>query len=268
LNSLSLPRAATGDSAVEWADGLAAAGYPCFRIDLPGLGDSGGSTPGDFLDYINSGGYARAVAGAANELVARFRLSGVLLFGHCAGAVSAVFAAAAAEGCKGLVLLDPYFHLNQAVRPLVRQQLSNWARASKLGNRLSDVYYRLRAVVRRLRRDPLPKNANRRLLGRWKDVAAGGLPILYLKAPGLKASGTKPRVGEFDYLQHALDLAGPRGQVQVQLIEGTDHSFANRAGRAAVLAHTQKWLRARFPLPSDGGDAAGGARVPAGARGR
>src|SRR3974377_1340688 len=40
LNSLSLPRSATGDSAVHWADAFAASGYPSIRIDLTGLGDS------------------------------------------------------------------------------------------------------------------------------------------------------------------------------------------------------------------------------------
>ncbi len=264
LNSLSFPRAATGDSAVYWADALARAGYPSFRIDLPGLGDSEGSIPGDFLTYINSGGYAQSISLAVKELLVRFRLSGMLLFGHCAGAVSGIFAAAMAKECKGLVLMDPYFHLNQAVRSRMRQGLSNWARRSNLGSLLSDAYYRFWAFLLHLRHHALPKNANRQLLARWKDVAASGLPILYLKAPSLKAPGTKPRVGEFDYLQHILDLAGPRSQVVVQLIEGTDHSFANRLGRASVLAHTQKWLRSWFPLPQFNGAAVSDTRIPAG----
>jgi pimeloyl-ACP methyl ester carboxylesterase len=263
LNSLAFPRAATGDSAVFWADALAAAGYSSFRIDLPGLGDSEGAIPGDFLDYINSGGYAQTISLAVKELRTRFQLSGMLLFGHCAGAVSAIFAAAGKE-FRGLVLMDPYFHLNQAVRSPVRQGLSNWARRSKLGSLLSDAYYRFRAILLHLRHNALPKNANRQLLERWKDVASSGLPILYLKAPSLKAPGTKPRVGEFDYLQHILDLAGPRSQVVVQLIECTDHSFANRLGRASVLAHIQKWLHSRFPLPQSNGTAASDTRIRAG----
>jgi len=76
LNSLSLPRAASGDSAVHWADSIAEHGYPAFRIDLPGLGDSGGSASTDLLDFINSGGFAPVAAAAAKELVDRFGLSG------------------------------------------------------------------------------------------------------------------------------------------------------------------------------------------------
>ena len=87
---------------------------------------------------------------------------------------------------------------------------------------------------------------------------------MYLKAPDLKAPGVAPRVGEFDYLQHILDLAGPRSRVVVQLIEGTDHSFANRLGRTSVLTYTEKWLRSCFPLPQSNGAAVSDSRIPAG----
>jgi pimeloyl-ACP methyl ester carboxylesterase len=248
LNSLSLPRTATGDSAVYWANAFADDGYPCFRMDLPGLGDSDGEFPGDFLDFVNSGGYAAIASSKIKELVARFNLSSVVIMGHCAGAVSAIHAAASCKECKGLVLLDPYFHLNQAVRPKVRQELSVWARRSNVGKVLSNVYDRMRDLLLHLKRNALPKNANLPLLSRWKELASSGLPILLLKAPGLKAPGTKPRVGEFDYLKHILDLAGRKSLIVVQLIEGTDHSFANRLGRSAVREHTRNWLDTIFPL--------------------
>ena len=67
-------------------------------------------------------------------------------------------------------------------------------------------------------------------------MATTGMPILILKAPGLKAVGKKPRVGQFDYLKYVTKLAGSKSQVTIELIEGTDHSFANRVGRAAVRA--------------------------------
>jgi pimeloyl-ACP methyl ester carboxylesterase len=147
LNSLSLPRAATGDSSVYWAECFAACGYPSFRIDLPGLGDSDGNLPQDLLGFINSGGFKSAAAQKVRELVESFNLSGIVLFGHCAGAVSSLFAAAKLPECKGLILLDVYFHLPQAVRPVMRRKLSDWALKSRLGRIASDIYHQLRTQM-------------------------------------------------------------------------------------------------------------------------
>jgi|HubBroStandDraft_5_1064220.scaffolds.fasta_scaffold18210_3 alpha-beta hydrolase superfamily lysophospholipase len=248
LNSLSLPRAYTGDAAVYWAESFAESGYPTFRIDLPGLGDSDGSLPADLLDFVNSGGFAGATADKVRELVERFNLSGVIIVGHCAGIIGALFAAEKSPQCQGLVLMDPYFHLKQAVRPKVRQKLSDWALHSSTGRFASNVYDQLRKFYRGLRGAKPPANANFPLLKCWKDVATTGLPILLLKAPARKATGTKPRAGEFDYLQHVLKLAGRRSQVTVKFVDGTDHSFANKAGRSAIRQHTENWLKSCFPM--------------------
>jgi len=248
VNSLSLPRAASGDSAVYWADSMAAHGYPAFRIDLPGLGDSEGEASPDLLDTISSGDLAAVGAGAAKQLVQRFGLTGMVIFGHCAGAVSALFAGAASSECAGLILLDPYFHLPQAKRPKVRQELSDWARRSRVGAFLSNSYDRARKLRLALRGSALPGNANSALLARWKQVAAAGLPILLLKAPGIKAQGSKPRAGEFDYIGYVLKLAGRKSRVSVDFVEGADHSFANHAGRKAVERLIAGWLTAQFPL--------------------
>ncbi len=249
LNSLSIPRTATGDSAVYWADFLAQRGYPAFRLDLPGLGDSCGDVPNELLDFINDGGFGPITASKTKELVQRFGLSGVVIVGHCAGAITAVHAAAACPECKGLVLMDPYFHLQKASRPKVRQELSDWARRSKLGGLFSNIYDVVRDIRLLFLRNSPPGNANFPLLGRWRQVASAGLPILLLKAPGLKTSGTQPRVGEFDYLKYVFGLAGRKSQVAVQLIADADHSFANRAGRASVGQHLENWLTTYFPLP-------------------
>jgi pimeloyl-ACP methyl ester carboxylesterase len=248
LNSLSLPRAASGDSAVRWADSIAECGYPAFRIDLPGLGDSDGDSSTDLLDFINAGGFATVAAATAKELVNRYGLSGLVIFGHCAGSVSAIFAAAASRECKGLILLDPYFHLPQAKRSKLRQELSDWARRSRTGRFLSNVYDRARNLLLFVRGRALPGNANSRLLVRWKEVATAGLPILLLNAPGIKAQGAKPRVGQFDYIDHVVEMAGRKSRVLVEFVEGADHSFANIEGREAVQRHIESWLVSHFPL--------------------
>ena len=248
LNSLSLPRAATGDSAVLWADSCAEWGYPSFRFDLPGLGDSAGDITTDLLDFINSGGYESIAAASVKELVERMGLSGAVIIGHCAGSVSALYAAAACKECKGLILMDPYFHLPQMIRPTMRRKLSEWARSSRIGAAASDLYDRWSDLLLLVRGERPPGNANFRLLSCWKQVTTTGLPVLMLKAPGLKAAGTKARLGQFDYLKHVMKLAGNKNQVTIKLIEGTDHSFANRTGRAAVRQQIGSWLESYFPL--------------------
>jgi alpha-beta hydrolase superfamily lysophospholipase len=247
LNSLSLPRAATGDSAVYWADAFAECGYPSFRFDLPGLGDTFGAIPNELLDFINAQGYASITAAKMKELTQRYDLSGVVIVAHCAGGVTAISAAASCQECAGLVLMDPYFHLTKAIRPQVRQKLSDWARRSKIGMLCSNIYDLVRKVRLYFRRNSPPQNANFPLLARWKQVASSGLPIFIIKAPGLKASGTKARAGEFDYLKYVLDTAGRKSRVTVEFIEGTDHSFANRIGRARVRERVANWLDAFFP---------------------
>ena len=250
LNSLFLPRTATGDSAVYWAEAFAQCGYPSFRVDLPGLGDSDAPLNTALLDFINAGGYESIAAAKIKELVERFHLSGVVILGHCAGAVSAVFAAAASKECKGMVLLDPYFFLPQQMKKSKAwKRLVRWGSESRFGGFMSSVYDRLKKIHLFLRGSAPPGNANFPLLQRWKEVAAArSLPVLLFKAPGRKAAGTKPRMGEFDYLKHVLTLAGRRGKVSVQLIEGTDHSFANRVGREAVRQHVEQWLQVHFPV--------------------
>jgi pimeloyl-ACP methyl ester carboxylesterase len=248
LNSLALPRAATGDSAVYWAAAFADRGYPAFRFDLPGLGDSDGETSTGLLDFINAGGYAPSATALAKELAARAGISGVVIMGHCAGSVTAVFAAAACEQCKGLILMDPYFHLLVAKRPEVREKLSDWVRRSSIGRMLSNLYDRAKVVRLFLRGSAPPGNANVALLTRWKQVAGAGLPILMFKAPGIKATGSKPRLGEFDYIQHVLKLAGRKNRVMLKTVEKADHSFANRAGREAVRQEIESWLDMYFPL--------------------
>lgn len=248
VNSLSLPRAASGDSAVHWAESVAEHGYPSFRIDLPGLGDSAGYASTDLLDTVNAGGFASVATAASKQLVKRFGLSGIVIFGHCAGAVSALFTGAASSDCKGLILLDPYFHLPRAQRSIVRTQLSDWARRSRFGGVASNLYDRLRNLRSLLRGGALPASANTQLLARWKQLATSGMPILMLKAPGIKTQGSKPRLGEFDYIEHVVKLAGRKNRLAQEFVESADHSFANRQGREAVERHIVGWLAANFPL--------------------
>lgn len=250
FNGYSATRAGHGDAAVYWADSFAERGYPAFRLDLPGFGDSDGEPPTEWLDFINMGGYAPVASAKIRELVARFNLSGVVIMGQCSGAVSAICTAATTKDCKGLILMEPYFHLPHTIGPKIRQQLNFWTLQSRLGGLLSKIYGLLKEIRLFLSANSAPGNANFLLLRNWKELASMGLPILILMVPGRATRGTKPKFGEFDYLKHVVDLAGRRSQVVISLVDGANHTFANREGRAAVLRHVEHWLNTCFPLLS------------------
>lgn len=216
-NSGVMPRAATGDSAVYWADCFARAGYPTFRFDLEGLGDSDGRAPTrvlDFLSRVNTGHYAPQVRAIAKNITDRFDLSSVVLVAHCGGTVSAVYAAASANEVKGLVLMDPYFHLQEVGR---QRELTG------------------------AQQNGLPSNANQPLIDCWNRIASSGTPMLVLTAPSFRAKG-----GGFDYLDY-LTTSNP-GNVTVEAVENTPHSFAEGPGRDEVRKRIERWLGTWFPV--------------------
>jgi pimeloyl-ACP methyl ester carboxylesterase len=251
LNSLSPTRAAHGDSAVYWADSFAERGYPSFRLDLPGFGDSDGDPPTGLLAFIHRGGYSSITTVKIRELVTRFNLSGVVLVGQCAGSVSALYTAAACPECKGLVLMDPYFHLPPVIKAAIPQQRGGRPLQSRF--RLSsNVHDLLKKIGLFLRGAVPPENANLPLLRRWKEMASTGLPILILRPPpSRKDDGMKPSADEFDYFKYLLGLAGCRSQVVIKVLDGADHSFASRLGRVAVRQRIEQWLNTCFPLIKD-----------------
>jgi pimeloyl-ACP methyl ester carboxylesterase len=257
------PRAAPGDSAVEWADALAKRGYPSFRFDLPGLGDSDGDLSAKEIDFdglVNEGAFGSVISGVANQLADRFKLSGMVVIGHCAGAVTALYSAAANSRITGLILLDPYFYTqyaNESQNVLARSQqrivgklLADRPGPSILGGAASKaisvmrkLYYRLTLVRRLVRPKKLPDAANLPLVRCWKQLASSGLPMLVLRS-----SFSTPKLGEFDYIHDLHALSDSRCRVSVILIEGATHAFAERRAKDQFLKHTEPWLRGCFPL--------------------
>jgi pimeloyl-ACP methyl ester carboxylesterase len=246
MNALSSPRSLVGDSGAYWATCFADRGYPSFRFDLPGLGDSYGEIPNDLLRFTNEGGYASVASSKTGELVQRHRLSGAVMFGHCAGATTAIYAASNCTDCKGLILMDPYFNLPKALTSTLPSGLVLWARRSKVGAMIRTTYDRVREFPGTLRKGGLPANANFSLISRFKQVVSRGVPLLIFRAYQ-PAVGSGTGEAGFDYLAYMSSFAVRSNQFSIKTIEATDHSFSNRAGRLAVRQHTETWLSEYFP---------------------
>lgn len=247
LNSMSPTRAARGDSSVRWAEWHAELGYPAFRIDLPGFGDADTDPPPALQDVFNLGGYTATTCSVIDQLVARFQLSGVVLFGLCAGALTAIYAAAASRECRGMVLLDPYFHLPLVAKPSTAKKLGRLIPPGVLRRTLRGVADKVRAARERRQTTKMPENANRGLLDQWKKATSKGTPVLIINA-----SANPPKGQDFNYIDYIRTLNVSQGQVALKVVDGADHTFSNRRGLNAVKQITEEWLGGNYPLERAG----------------
>ena len=271
FNSGFLPRSAQGDLLAHLADRIAAAGFPAFRFDLPGLGDSEGDLPEDAVTFVRSvekGVLAPFASALAAKLVRVHGLEKIIVGGLCGGGITALFGAAASKGSRigGVLMLDPIFNLVQVQEPQLQQksraarwkeswlirlkavyeELRVWILSQRLSAPLQKIYGRLKAARnshRPIRGRPLlqglPKEANLKLIQRFERLMATKLPMLVITAQDPRRAGDS-----FDYLEYIL--RNGRGRVDCRKIEGTNHSFLEGNGPKAVRELTNEWLKANF----------------------
>ena len=266
LNSGSLPRSSRGDLNVHLADSLADRGFKCFRIDLPGLGDSQGEIPQEYVEFyelVQEGTYAEPVVRIERELRRTYGLTGVVLVGICGGAQTSVFAAAKdhGDGVAGLVLLDMPFFLYRRSNPAAQDQgdhslgsriftrilgvkarMHDWVLAQKWEPLATKVYNRLKRITNRTRAGSMPPNTNLALLRTLSSLLDQEIPVLLITA-----RSPIPEPPSFDYIGY---LGGPVGEKLTHVeIHRTTHSFVENGGAEAVLKAISDWLVRISPSP-------------------
>ncbi len=272
------PRSWEGDLAVALSDSLATAGLTTVRMDLPGLGDSEGDLPEDFLsliDNIQEGGFAKVANECMDRLRAQLGFQRFILGGHCGGAITDFFAVSSrtADLPIGIFSLDTAFHLVRgaqppAGKPQVAPPRATWAQRkevlrnefrtallnSPVGAPLQKTVQCVRDFVRHNRphhvhpvaedrgrpdtQQPLPPEANLRLLKCVDQVLQTGVPLLFVKAedPGKQLG--------FDYLAYVLSRR--QGKVTDKRIAGTDHGFLAGDGKPRLLECVTEWIQKEF----------------------
>jgi len=257
VNSGSLPRSSRGDLYAHLGDALAERGFGCFRVDLPGLGDSQGEVPQEFVEFyrlVQDGEYGECVVAMARELREKYGLTGLVLGGICGGAQTSVFAAAKAHGAgiAGLILLDmPFFRYRSsspsvAKKPSLRRRMfsgfrgaearmRDWVLGQKWEPLATRVYYRFKKMTGRTKAGVLPPDSNLVLIKALAGLLGQGIPALMVTAHPLIQ---EPQ--SFDYIGHLAGQAG--GRLERAKIQGTTHSFVENGGSEAVFRAVASWL--------------------------
>lgn len=229
---------------------LAAAGTPCLRFDLRGMGDSSGAP----VDYLHAGDDIDAAIEAFKARCPQLR--GVVLWGLCDGAAAILLHAATRPDIAGLVLLNPWVrqehtHAQSLVRHYYWNRLRSkdfWRKLLRGGVNISGSVRGLLAALRQSRATPAaaqetPAAPTRdtyiaRMAACWHDCTAPSLVLL---------SGDDLVAAEFrglcrdDSRWHSL-LRRP--QVRCVDLAGADHTFSSAGHRAEVEALTLEFVAA------------------------
>lgn len=266
-------RAGPANLSVELAERLAEHGYPAFRFDLPGLGDSPGDLPADFETYwefVEQGGQAAWTSKLVAALKQQFTLPGLLLGGLCGGALTAVFAAAHLNSqVQGLLLFDiqpirsrpplakeaatatgPHQRESQESRipsqPARTQlhKMTQWVRDKARHSRGHELLRHGRdwvvCIGATFAAPRFPRNANLPLISALEKLRDARLPMLVLLAPN-----ANPQI-----LKRDLFPLNKRRQVTIIDIAKTNHLFTSGGGKKAAVDQVQRWVTTQFP-PAD-----------------
>jgi pimeloyl-ACP methyl ester carboxylesterase len=261
LNSGPAPRSGNSDLPAHIGDRLASRGIPVFRFDLPGLGDSTGSTPAEFNAYwkeVLSGRNDDATLALIVKLKQEFGLSGVIVGGLCAAAVPTLRVASSQIGAiAGVILMEPAVRFGNeyipespqtnmpAISPgssktKLRRLFSarEWLRFLTGDNRVATMLRPLRPYLIRIQLwlfgHTLHGDMNVPLFMHWKNIHARGMHSLVIVAKGQDMDRC---------VAHILDSLPANGPGKTSLIRipQTNHILTSGHARDIVLDTVDKW---------------------------
>lgn len=247
LNAGIVRRSGPSRSYVMLARNLADAGYPSFRFDLPGLGDSGLLDESKSIEENHSAG----ISSALDFVEGQGMPSSVILIGVCRGASEGLRYAPKDPRVRGLVLIDPPellrtvgWHVRRCmllpIRPVV------WWKALMGKYSVWDRVLRLREPRRR----GAGHGTNSRLAYRdaWRRIAVNQVKCLMMITSGQKEL--------YSYRRQLFQLfpgLGLKEHVQPLMMPAVDHTLSTAAARKSVLLAIVEWRVGPLSCEPNGG---------------
>lgn len=266
------PRSWVGDLGSSIADRLDARGYPTFRFDMPGLGDSPGDIPVHLEELwrdILLGAHERPLLALNEDLARRFSLKGLVIGGFCGGAVTALYAVNARSPLiLGLVLLEPEMAMVRTDSPsaatasapltvdsfqervdLFWQRLrspDSWRRLFTAKVDFNFWYGLLDYAARKLatvgrRTKVLPHETNHRMLNSWQLARKLRIPTIVISV------GSANRSKYYSAYGLQPGVSDEKSALQWVEIPNTTHAMLTGGAKDAVGKHFEKWVTENFP---------------------
>jgi pimeloyl-ACP methyl ester carboxylesterase len=241
----------------EVARRLAALGFPCFRVDFAGVGDS----PVRAENVPEQDGTLEDTRSVMNFLNARVGTKRFILFGLCSGADDSHLVAVRDDRIVGVVALDAFAYpsmlrlsIRQAGRLVgqprhVYQKASAALRSSPIGRMMLGPVPGLQAETKReerfqsFQRDFPPQD---RVAAEIEGLLRRGVQSLYIYSGGYKLYNyTGQFFDDFPNVRH-------HPGVEVEYLRDADHTYMLMADREQLLDRVETWFQSRFPLQSAG----------------
>ena len=258
LNSGPAPRSGNSDLPVHIGDRLASRGIPVFRFDLPGLGDSSGSTPEEFNTYwkeVLRGRNDNATFALIVKIKQQFGLSGVIVGGLCAAAIPTLRVAGIHTGAiAGVILMEPAVRFGRDSIPdslqtgmasainatklrrlfSVREWLRFWTGDNHIALRLRPLRPYLVRLQLLLFGHTLYGDMNVPLFMHWKDFHTRKMNSFVAVAEGQDMDRC---------VAHALDSLPTKesGRITLIRVPQTNHILTSGQARDIVLNAIERW---------------------------